>query len=205
MKNSVLGVQGRRSYRDFLERVVVLLWLYCAQGCAINCDPYCVAITCAHSHCSRFHVPIRIVCDYMCLFALHGDSRSVDLHRSRLHVTISIARMPMLTGAYCPWLADFDEHDCNCSGVLEFWILIFLRKGEIRNLECLVAMHARDILELRKGNLQKLINLAGGLLHSTIPRLAKFQSPISRRQALLLQYQPQNVSPDINRWPHLWT
>ena len=66
-------------------------------------------------------------------------------------------------------------------------------------------MHARDILELRKGNLQKLINLAGGLLHSTIPRLAKFQSPISRRQALLLQYQPQNVSPDINRWPHLWT
>ena len=147
----------------------------------------------------------------MCLFALFAITcsflhcRSDDLHRSRLHVTISIARMPMLTGAYCPWLADFDEHDCDCSGVLEFWILIFLRKGEIRNMECLVAMHARDILELRKGNLQKLINLAGGLLHSTIPRLAKFQSPISRRQALLLQYQPQNVSPDINRWPHLWT
>ena len=160
---------------------------------------------------SRLLVPIRIVRDSMCLFALFAITcsflhcRSDDLHRSRLHVTISIARMPMLTGAYCPWLADFDEHDCNCSGVLEFRILIFLRKGEIRNLECLVAMHARDILELRKGNLQKLINLAGGLLHSTIPRLAKFQSPISRRQALLLQYQPQNVSPDINRWPHLWT
>ena len=76
-------------------------------------------------------MPIRIVCDYMCLFALHGDSRSVDLHRSRLHVTISIAHMPMLTGAYCPWLADFDEHDCDCSGVLEFWIWTFLRKGEI--------------------------------------------------------------------------
>ena len=63
---------------------------------------------------SRLLVPIRIVRDSMCLFALFAITcsflhcRSDDLHRSRLHVTISISHMPMLTGAYCPCLADFD-------------------------------------------------------------------------------------------------
>ena len=54
----------------------------------------------------RLFVPTRIVRDYMCLFALfaitslfalHGDYRSAYL---RLHVTISIAEMPLLKGTF---------------------------------------------------------------------------------------------------------
>ena len=56
-----------------------------------------MAITCAYSHRSRLHVPIRIVRDYIWLFALHGDYRSAYL---RLHVNISIAEMPLLKGTF---------------------------------------------------------------------------------------------------------